>query len=387
MTATLADTHSDVLAAAQRLLTRRMGTVVALAEPVDLGGSGRAVVLRVRVTENPFQLPRTLVIKQMPRSRDGVDEGFLREAVSYQFATALPKRHRPGPELMAYDLQQRLLILSDLGDARTMGHVLADEDDAGVTNLLMALAQALGRMHAATWGRAEDFMALLRRAEVAHRSNHLEVRAARAVKEVPDLLEHTLGVATPGAVRARALRGLALFGNGGFRAFSPADLCPDNMLVHSDGIKFLDYEWGGFRDATVDLAYTLVSFPECLCDLELSVEHAQAMIDAWRAEIAPIWPQLLDDSVLCGRLLDARMMWVWLSTMLFLPGDEAAVASAADHRMAAPRLRALARRWGALARAARHRVSLGEGNGVRVADATAIAEHADAVAAALLARL
>ena len=101
MTATLADPISEVVQAAEKLLTRRTGAPVTLADPVDLGGSGLSTVLRVRVAANPFSLPRTLVLKQLPRT-GGVghvdfrgaetDEevAFLREAVSYQFATALP---------------------------------------------------------------------------------------------------------------------------------------------------------------------------------------------------------------------------------------------------------------------------------------------------------
>jgi hypothetical protein len=381
MNATIAETHTDALAAAEQLLTRRTGATVTLAEAVDLGGSGQAVVLRVRVTENPFQLPRTLVIKQLPRNGDGIDEGFLREAVSYQFATALPKEHRPGPDLLAYDLGERLLILSDLGDSRTMGRLLREEDDAGVTHLLMAYAQALGRMHAATWGRSEDFVALLRRAEVAHHTSQLELRATKAVEHAPAMLERFLGRQVPDAVLTRARRGLALFGNGGFRAFSPSDLCPENVIVNSEGIRFLDYEWGGFRDATVDLAYTLVSFPECLCDMQLSIERSQAMIDAWRAEIAPIWPQLLDDKALCGRLLDARLVWVLISTWLFLAGEEADVAAAAEHELSVPALTALAHRWEGLARSAHHRLSLGKGG--PALEVAAIADFAETVAEGL----
>ena len=65
MTAILADPVSEVVAAAQRLLTRRTGASVTLVDPVDLGGSGQATVVRVRVSANPFQLPRTLVVKQV----------------------------------------------------------------------------------------------------------------------------------------------------------------------------------------------------------------------------------------------------------------------------------------------------------------------------------
>ena len=174
MTATLADPVSEVVHAAEALLTRRTGATVTLTDPVDLGGSGRSVVVRVRVAANPFSLPRTLVLKQVPPSRgtghvdfrgSETDEqiAFLREAVSYQFTTALAKDHRPGAELLAYDFDARLLVLSDLGDATTLSEVLRNSSEAA-GNTLMALAQALGRMHAATVGREEDFAALLRRA-------------------------------------------------------------------------------------------------------------------------------------------------------------------------------------------------------------------------------
>src|SRR5690606_40710317 len=51
-------------------------------------------------------------------------------------------------------------------------------------------------------------------------------------------------------------------------SFSPSDLCPDNVMINNDGARFLDYEWGGFRDATLDISYALVSFPGCLCRSE-----------------------------------------------------------------------------------------------------------------------
>ena len=188
MTALLADPVSEVVAAAEQLLTRRTGAPVTLVDPVDLGGSGRTVVLRVRVAENPFSLPRTLVIKQvrdnfqgatktaiaLPAASEGdfdVETAFLREAVSYQFANALAKDARPGAELLASDLDARLLILSDLGDATAISVRLEDSDPATVTYTLMAMAQAMGRMHAATVGREDDFTALLRRDRKSTRLN------------------------------------------------------------------------------------------------------------------------------------------------------------------------------------------------------------------------
>jgi hypothetical protein len=54
------------LAAAERLLSRRAGATIVLADPEDLGGSDRSVVARARVALNPFSLPRTLVVKHYP---------------------------------------------------------------------------------------------------------------------------------------------------------------------------------------------------------------------------------------------------------------------------------------------------------------------------------
>ena len=44
------------LAAAERVLSRRAGAGIVLADPEDLGGSDRSVVARARVARNPFSL-------------------------------------------------------------------------------------------------------------------------------------------------------------------------------------------------------------------------------------------------------------------------------------------------------------------------------------------
>lgn len=356
MTATLADPVSDVVAAAQQLLTRRTGAPVTLVDPVDLGGSGQATVLRVRVSENPFQLPRTLVIKQVRDSAGsgaGVDAGghsaFLREAASYQFATALATDSRPGPDLLAFDLSARLLVLSDLGDASPITALLKHSDAASVTNSLMAMAQALGRMHAATVGREEDFAALLRRVGVPTSADGISAQIPDVLSAVPRMLDEDLGIVdVPASLLERVERSGRLFGHGAFRAFSPSDLCPDNIIVNEEGVRFLDYEWGGFRDATLDITYALASFPGCLCHFDLSADRAQAMIDAWRSEVVGIWPHLADDTVLASKILDAQLIWVWLTTFWFLPNDHTRIAAARAHHLSVPRSDALISRWNVL---------------------------------------
>ncbi|MFR9750220.1 phosphotransferase family protein [Nocardia sp. 004] len=365
MTALLAERAAEVVSAAQQLLTKRMGAPVKLSDPIELSGSGRTTVLRVRVAENAFSLPRTLIIKQLRGSaRDrrvgglapgvaSVDSAFLRETVSYQFTTALSREQRPGAYLVAHSLPDRLLILSDLGENSPLTTVLRSGAEPAVRNALMAFAQALGRMHAATVGREADFVALLRRVDVAHRVDGIAQQAESAITEVPGLLQRELGIEVPGEVAERIVHGNRLYSAGRFRAFSPSDLCPDNLILNDEGARFLDYEWGGFRDATLDIAYVLVSFPGCLCDIELSRERAKQMVEAWRSEVVGVWPALADDDLLAQRILEARLIWVWLSTYWFLPADHTRIASAREHGLSVPRSAALINRWAALAEDAR----------------------------------
>ncbi|MDF3317341.1 MULTISPECIES: kinase [Rhodococcus] len=388
MTALLADPVSEVVAAAEQLLTRRTGAPVTLVDPVDLGGSGRTVVLRVRVAENPFSLPRTLVIKQvrdnfqgatktaiaLPSASEGdfdVETAFLREAVSYQFANALAKDARPGAELLASDLDARLLILSDLGDATAISVRLEDSDPDTVTYTLMAMAQAMGRMHAATVGREDDFTALLRRAEVAHCSDEVADQVGRAVAGVPAMLVESLGIDVSSDILEQVQHAQTLFSGGRFRAFSPSDLCPDNIIVNDDGVQFLDYEWGGYRDALLDITYALVSFPGCLCNIDLTEERASAMVDAWRAEVVGMWPALADEAELGRRIVEAQLIWVWLSTYLYLPEDHSRIAAVREHYLSIPRADALVGRWARLARSA------------QLAGNAAVEAHARDVVAAL----
>jgi len=370
------DPVTDVVQAAQRLLTRRTGAPVTLVEPTDLGGSDRTMVLRVRAEENPFSLPKTMIIKRVLGDRadgppDGAREAFLREAVSYQFGNTLRSANRPGAELFAHDVDDGLLVLSDLGNGPTLAEVLLRGEDSTMQHGLMAWAQALGRMHAATADGEGDFQALMRRTKSGSWPYPLAGPAGEALQQLPQLMDAQLGVSTPRAVHQRAMQTQHLLGPDALRAFSPSDLCPDNAMITDEGVRFLDFEWGGFRDVMLDAAYALVPFPACWCIHEVSYAQSEELVQAWRSEVVSVWPQLADDRVLWPRMLDAQMLWVWLSTYWFVPGAPTRPDPGGHHSLTYTRRGALQVRWSQLARVAQ-----------RCGD-DAVAEHARAVAHAL----
>lgn len=315
------------LAAAERLLTRRAGATVILTDPEDLGGSERSVVARARVERSPFELPRTLVVKHHTgEPAPGRPDPFPFEVASCQLFTALPAAVRPSPAIIAHDAQAKLIVMEDLGRAATVADALFDSDPERARRCLLSWARALGRMQAATAGRENDFGALLRRLGERTRRDPIADDARAALAELPGLLTALLGVEVPAAAE-REVRGTArLLGSTRFRAFSPSDTCPDNSVIAPEGVRFVDFEWGCFRDIALDAAYLKLPFPGCESSFAVPDGVADAMLLAWHNEIAAVWPDLDDPAVLERRLLDAQLLWVWLSTWWLLPrmhrGDE-----------------------------------------------------------------
>jgi hypothetical protein len=308
------------LTAAERLLTRRSGAGVVLADPEDLGGSERSVVARARVVRNPFSFPRTLVVKHYVTKPDpGRPDPFRYEVASCQLFTALPADTRPSPVLIAHDPQARLLVLEDLGRSSTLADKLFGPDPEAARRCLLSWARALGRMQAATAGREGDFGALLRRLGERAWRDPMAEDARAAVAGLPALLDQELGVKVPPDATLEAHETVRLLGATRYRAFSPSDTCPDNNLVTSRGVRFVDFEWGCFRDIALDAAYFRVPFPGCEASFALPDGMAEAMLDAWRSEVVSVWPDLDDHGRLEKRLQHAQLLWVWLCTWWMLP--------------------------------------------------------------------
>ncbi len=308
------------LAAAERLLSRRAGATIVLADPEDLGGSDRSVVARARVARNPFSLPRTLVVKHYrDEPAPGRPDPFPFEVASAQLFTSMSPELRPSPVLIAHDPASRLLVMEDLGRSSTLADKLFGPDGAAAQRCLLSWAGALGRMQAATAGREKDFGALLRRLGERAWRDPMADEARAAFAGVAGLLRDELGVvATPAAIQ-EAHDTARLLGGTRYRAFSPSDTCPDNNLVTSRGVRFVDFEWGCFRDIALDAAYFRVPFPGCEASFALPPGMADTLLATWRNEIAAVWPDLEESGRLDARLFDAQLLWVWLCTWWFLP--------------------------------------------------------------------
>ena len=310
--------QEQLVSIAQDLLSHRFGGSQRLEDVETLTGSGESTVLRARVASQPFLQHRTVVLKYVPMTGEVLyDAALMREVVAYQFTTALPEGVRPGPMILAHDIDQRLVVMTDSGDGDTFDGLLetAKHDTRG--KILRNLGSSLGRMHAGTAERENEFDILMNRM-LKHHPQFGENQGVRdeALQQSILLGEQILeksGFTIPSAFHDAAQVARRRVVGGSARAFTPFDLSPDNIIV-ADKTHFLDYEWAGFRDVSFDIACVIAGFPQFVFTHPITDEEADTFISAWKREIKEVFPNLTESRTLHARVLAALVGW-GLSTL------------------------------------------------------------------------
>lgn len=325
---------SDAIKNAEELLSQRFGGNAVLTEPEVLGGTSRALVLRVKVMPNPFLQMRTVIIKQLPSSPSLPKTSLLREVVAYQFTTSLPDAVRPGPQLVAYDIDKLLLVISDLGDVRTFLDVLAEDDEFLTLPAFRALGATLGQMHVGTANKEPGFDALRRRMWAKHhiRRETVDQRDRGIVRAIEFGLRcfEGSGLPIPEEVKSFASDSARRVEKGTHRCFTPFDLSPSNILL-ADKVQFLDYEWAGYRDVIFDIASVVAGFPLHVRGRRPTRNEAAAFLRSWLEEIQTDWGR--DDTEPRLTVLLASTLTGWLcitATVCFFGTAEAALTASQD---------------------------------------------------------
>ncbi|AWB84106.1 phosphotransferase [Corynebacterium liangguodongii] len=305
--------HSGTIAAAEAVLTRRYGGAQKLNDATALHGSGSAQVYRAKVEANPFLQHRTVVVKHSPLTGDPIeDAAFMREVVAYQFTTSLSEDVRPGPVLLGYDVDERIIILTDSGDSDSLDDLLASSDEDDRAAVIRSLGGALGRMHAGTADKEGSFDVLFTRfmrlspewSAVQQLRDNLLIHRIR----IGLVMLQESGIDVPGEVASAAASMGARLLKGGNRAFTPFDLAPDNVIF-ADHVHFLDYEWAGFRDVTFDLAFVIAGFPTYIATYPITDSEVDVFLEAWVREVGSMWPQVTTPDTLRSNITAALIGW------------------------------------------------------------------------------
>jgi hypothetical protein len=293
---------AEIVATGSALLGRPLTAPVELSE-----GREEAVVLRCRDAGG------TVVLKTYPRTAEGAS-CFAAEAAGLEVAggSAL------APAFLGADARLQLVVMSDLGGGgRSLADALLTGSAAEASAALLDWAAACGRLSVMANAHKPAFDALRGR-YLAGRPDerHLTGLPGRVLAAAENAAR--IGVPAPDGLGAELAEVAAGAAADSYAVFSPGDVCPDNNLLTSAGVKFVDFEEAGFHPVFLDAAYITMPFSTCWCVFRFPPELSTEAEAAYRQQVSVVWPDLADDAVWQRGLRCAVAAWTMSSTSWLL---------------------------------------------------------------------
>lgn len=308
--------HSSLIQLAQRLLSQATGHAIKLKNPKRL--SHQNTVLRCQLEPALPHISPSVVLKQVtttrfnnPQGPTGESHRFLNEWATLSFLSNLPGTTHFGPQLLASDREGSLIILEDFGEQQTMQDILFGSDLVAAEKGMEAMGAFLGKMQAATYGRADEFAREQSRLRVAspRSDSTIDFRDQNRIEVFQDCL--TALQITPATGFWAALENVeqSIHRSGPFHNFIHADAGPHNFLYWNDGVQLLDYEFGTYGHGLLDVVSARLGFPHTMKMQSVPLETVQKLERAYQRELAQMIPQVTDSTFFEQALVNACAHW------------------------------------------------------------------------------
>ena len=166
----------------------------------------------------------------------------------------------------AWDEEQHLIVMSDLGTLPTLADLLLSDDHDAAWAGARTWARALGQSAGASRSRVAEAEPRLAEAEPWDADADLRNGIDRLLEAAAASAGSTgKAPSTRAAIEAELAAALHLRTPGGSAIVSPTDTCPDNAVLGPDGWWFLDLEGTDVEHAAFAAAYAMLPFATCWC--------------------------------------------------------------------------------------------------------------------------
>jgi hypothetical protein len=269
---------------------------------------GNFRILRCRIEPDGAAAASSVIVKQVPLDEPASRNRFLNEVASLKFMAEISGPVDFAPGLIAYDLDAGVLIMEDLGARPELMDVLNGSDRVAARLGIVAYGRLFGQIHAASAGqeaRFRELQAELGAASPGCDSNMKLVELRDGLEQVLQAAEISVGadfwaeyeqVATSVDQPER-------------RVFLHCDSGPQNVLLPETGAVLLDFEFGDYRQAGMDLAGLRNGFQQSMRGRRVPAILAAAAEAAYQTEIVKVLPELSDDLLFDDMLLTAQAHW------------------------------------------------------------------------------
>ncbi len=305
-----------LLATAGAVLSETWGGAVTLylQDPIR-SEWGRHTVLLCHV-DGPSDAPAMVVVKAAVEP----DGAVFNEWACLEWLGGIEEVADRLPALYGGDEEAQLIVLGDVGAGPTVHRVLQSQAQWALDALTdgQALTAAV---HAATRGREAEFAAVRSRLPEGAAPPRLVTDAAELAAWSPlsdAVLEELVWVREKMDVPES------------FRALTFHDQCQVNRIVTTTGVRAVDLEMAGFRNAMIDGSFGAIGHLRCMARrlrdddaIALPQRVRQAATRAYRSGVVAGYPEYEDDDRFDDDLTAAAAVWLgFILTRSGPMGDE-----------------------------------------------------------------
>jgi len=315
--------HREMIDDATRLMTIYFQTPIHFSKVIQLSEPDRRnVIMRLEIDNPTTKMPRTLILKKTAIEKQIFDRGeseteaeqltrFAHDWAGIEFLTQIGNHH--GPLFYAGSMEHKCIIIEDLGFAHPslVGPLTRSPSTANfkeAKSALIAYMRRLGRMHADTVGKYEQFTSILKRIYPgALRFNYLSYTDAEVVRgQLKNFIGHE---SRELAQEIDAILEFSQLKNE-FSVFLHGDICPDNVYYKNNEMRFIDFEFSDFGNALVDGVYLRMCMPSCWCSKAFPVAIVNEMEFIYREELKKEILVASDDVIYNKQLAYACGYWL-----------------------------------------------------------------------------
>jgi len=302
--------------------TIQIKSIIQLSEP-----DRRNRVLRIELENSKKNIPASIIFKQSLEENSSADNQealnrFARDWAGLEFLSNLKNEPLLSPHFYGGNTNYRFILLEDLGHQHiSLVDSLTTSDPDAATNALVRFMKTLGQFHGNGFGRTHEYF------EILHKLNPniqtwqdnlknnfdnitLYLKQVLLEFEIPYTaqLENEIDLVVRGALEP-----------GEFTTLIHGDICPDNTFddLKKNELRFIDFEWGGARNALLDGTYLQMGMPTCWCSKSIPKELIESLELIYRNELIKKIPAANHDTAYHKAYVQACAFWM-LHALSFL---------------------------------------------------------------------
>lgn len=273
-------------------------------------------IFRCWVADGPNSLPEVFLVKMARNTKrepynpksDCVGSPawkFFNEWTALQFLGEIDSLQTISPKFIAGDVVQGLIAFEHVSKARSLRDILRNANAHEQRHALLTYAQAIGRMHGATYGRRNQWLRLRRSLGTFRQGDPSAFDGIfRTFRRLATFLDQPVSVAVETELSELQER---LSNAEPFSALRHVDIAPQNYLLLNDGVKIVDFEYSDYGHFLLDAPLGPYPFPvRWECD-EVLAREIEAV---YRTELSSGFPGALDDGIYYKGILTAWIYWL-----------------------------------------------------------------------------